>query len=93
MSGQTDYVLDTNAIISLLQGDPGAKQLVAGGRSVSMSIISGVEYLAWPGVTNHDLRRFEELLLVVQVIGLPLLDEEAVQRTIAIRQTEVLKIA
>ncbi len=55
MSGKR-YVLDTNAIIALLQGSTMLVQLLQDADWVGISVISQIEFLAFSGLSEDDRR-------------------------------------
>jgi tRNA(fMet)-specific endonuclease VapC len=69
MSGNR-YLLDTNAIIALLQGNSQLLQLVQNADWVGISIISQIEFLAFSGLSQGDIRLFQQFLQRVEVVNL-----------------------
>ena len=57
MSGNR-YLLDTNAIIALLQKDSNLVKLLQNADWVGVSVISQIEFLAFSGLSEADLRLF-----------------------------------
>jgi len=53
MSGNR-YVLDTNAIVALLQGNLQLVQLLQNASWIGISIISQIEFLVFSGLTEAD---------------------------------------
>ena len=64
------YLLDTNAIIALLQGNKVVLQQLKGAEWVGISVISQLEFLVFPNLTDSDKAYFDEFLQRIDVIGL-----------------------
>lgn len=92
MSGPTELVLDTNALISLLQNEPGVRAVVGRAKSVSISIISAMEFLALPSLSAADEALFREALLNVNVVPIQDLSGELVAHAVEIRKQRWLKL-
>jgi tRNA(fMet)-specific endonuclease VapC len=73
MSGNR-YVLDTNAIVALLQGNIQLIELLKDADWLGVSVISQIEFLVFPGLTQDDRQIFEEFLQRVEVLGLVAID-------------------
>jgi hypothetical protein len=58
MSGNR-YVLDTNAIVALLQGNFQLIQLLQDADWIGVSVISKIEFLAFSGLSQEDRQLFE----------------------------------
>lgn len=69
MSGKR-YLLDTNAIIALLQGKKALLQQLKDAEWVGISIISQLEFLIFPNLSDADKKYFNQFLQRVSVIGL-----------------------
>jgi hypothetical protein len=48
------YLLDTNAIIALLQGNQQLIELLQDAEWIGISIISQIEFLVFPGLNEAD---------------------------------------
>lgn len=57
MSGNR-YVLDTNAIVALLQGNSQLIQLLQGADWIRVSVISQIEFLTFSGLSQEDCQLF-----------------------------------
>ncbi|MEG3929733.1 MULTISPECIES: twitching motility protein PilT [unclassified Microcoleus] len=73
MSGNR-YVLDTNAIVALLQGNIQLIELLKDADWIGVSVISQIEFLVFPGLTQDDRQIFEQFLQRVEVLGLVAMD-------------------
>lgn len=91
MSGNC-YLLDTNAIIALLQGDSKLIQLLQGAEWIGISVISHLEFLAFTNLTETDKKLFQQFLPQVEVLNLSSQDESLVNQIILIRQQHRLKL-
>lgn len=57
MSGNR-YLLDTNAIIALLQKDPSLIKLLRNAEWIGISVISQLEFLVFTGLSEADKQLF-----------------------------------
>ncbi len=48
------YLLDTNAIVALLQGNPQITRLLQNADWIGISVISQIEFLAFSGLSQAD---------------------------------------
>ncbi len=51
MSGKNSYLLDTNAVIALLQGNEKLLEILKPARWIGISVISQIEFLVFPDMT------------------------------------------
>lgn len=91
MSGSR-YLLDTNAIVALLQGNAQLIQLLQNADWIGISIISQIEFLAFSGLGESDRQLFVQFLQRVEVIGLVSIDIGLIDKIIEIRQQYRLKL-
>ncbi|WP_293353419.1 MULTISPECIES: type II toxin-antitoxin system VapC family toxin [unclassified Microcoleus] len=91
MSGNR-YVLDTNAIVALLQGNIQLVELLKDADWIGVSVISQIEFLVFPGLTQDDRQIFEQFLQRVEVLGLGAMDAILIEKIIEIRQQHRLKL-
>lgn len=73
------YIFDTNAVISLLKGDNIVLEIAEKAEWIGISIISYLEFLAFPALSSDDKAIFESFIKRIEVIGLdpgnkPLID-------------------
>ena len=85
MSGER-YLLDTNAIVALLQGNYQLVQLLQNADWIGISIISKIEFLAFTGLTIADRQLFEQFIQRVDVMNLSSTDTVLIEKIIEIRQ-------
>jgi tRNA(fMet)-specific endonuclease VapC len=91
MSGSR-YLLDTNAIIALLQGNPQLVRLLLGADWIGISVISQIEFLAFSGLSQADRQLFQQFLQRVEIIGLRSVDQVLIEKIVEIRQQYRLKL-
>ncbi|WP_323315786.1 type II toxin-antitoxin system VapC family toxin [Limnoraphis robusta] len=91
MSGNR-YLLDTNAIVALLQGTTQLVQLLQNADWIGISVISQIEFLAFSGLGQNDRQLFQQFLQRIEVIGLVSIDAELIEKIIEIRQQYKLKL-
>ena len=91
MSGNR-YLLDTNAIIALLQKDPNLIKLLQSADWVGISIISQIEFLAFSGLSEADKQLFQRFLQRVEVIDLDRQNSSLIEQIIFVRQQYRLKL-
>jgi tRNA(fMet)-specific endonuclease VapC len=76
------YVLDTNAIIALLQGNTQLIQLLQNANWIGISIISQIEFLVFSGLTESDIQLFQQFIEQVEIVGLTASDAVLVEKII-----------
>lgn len=91
MSGNR-YLLDTNAIVALLQGNSQLILLLQNADWIGVSVISQIEFLAFSGLSQDARQLFEQFLQRVEVIGLTVSDAVLIEKIIEIRQQYRLKL-
>jgi len=64
------YLLDTNAIIALLQGNQQLIQLLENAEWIGISIISQLEFLAFSRLNEADILTFNQFIQRVEILGL-----------------------
>lgn len=70
MSG-TNYFLDTNAIIALLNGSGSFEDKLLQATWVGISVVSVIEFLSLPGLPDKDRMAFEVFSSRVIIAGIP----------------------
>jgi tRNA(fMet)-specific endonuclease VapC len=91
MSGNR-YLLDTNAIVALLQGNSQLIQLLQNADWAGISVISQIEFLAFSGLSQADRQLFQQFLQRVQVINLAAIDTMLIEKIIEIRRQYRFKL-
>lgn len=93
MNGKNNrYLLDTNAVVALLQGHTGLMQQLADAAWVGISIITQLEFLAFPALSATDAEYFRQFAQRVNVIGLTPYATAYLQTIVQIRQHYRLKL-
>jgi tRNA(fMet)-specific endonuclease VapC len=86
-------LLDTNAIICLLKGEnKSLVRFVEQADWVGISIISKLEFLAFPDLLESDAALFEEFQERIDIIDLADIDVNLISKIIAIRKSHKLKL-
>lgn len=91
MSGNR-YVLDTNAIVALLQGNSQLIQLLQNADWIRVSVISQIEFLAFSGLSQDDRQLFQQFLQRVEIVGLVGSDAVLIEKITEIRLQYRLKL-
>jgi tRNA(fMet)-specific endonuclease VapC len=91
MSGNC-YLLDTNAIVALLQGNSQLVQLLQNADWIGISVISQIEFLAFSGLNQADSQLFQQFCQRIEVINLASTDTVLIEKIIEIRQQFRLKL-
>ncbi|MBQ3342327.1 MAG: type II toxin-antitoxin system VapC family toxin [Kiritimatiellae bacterium] len=79
------YLLDTNAVIQLLVGNPSLRKMVENSDFLAISVISKLEFLSYPDLTEDEKSAFYELLEDLTVFDLTASDAALIQETVAMR--------
>jgi tRNA(fMet)-specific endonuclease VapC len=91
MSGNR-YVLDTNAIVALLQGDIHLVELLQDADWIGISVISQIEFLVFSGLSQTDRQLFQQFLERVDILSLVADDVMLIEKIIEIRQQYRLRL-
>ncbi|NDJ16894.1 type II toxin-antitoxin system VapC family toxin [Myxacorys almedinensis] len=86
------YVLDTNAIVALLQGNVQLIQLLQTADWLGIAIISQIEFLVFAGLSETDRQLFQEFLQRIEIIDLTAKDVTLIDKVIEVRQQYRLKL-
>ncbi len=86
------YLLDTNAVVALLQGNSQLLQILQNTDWIGISVISQIEFLAFSGLSELDHQLFQEFIQRVEVVGLLAKDTLLINNIIKIRQQYRLKL-
>lgn len=86
MSG-IDFVADTNFLIAVHEGSQFSEPFLD--QSVAVSIITEIELLGWPKVSESEKRKLKALLSACEVIELR---NEIKELTIQLRQRQAIKV-
>ena len=85
------YILDTNAVIALLNGNRGLAVRLEHAEYVGISVITYLEFLAFDGLTDTERYSFNAFTSRVEVIPL-LPDEDMVDAIFMLRVKHRLKL-
>ena len=91
MSGER-YLLDTNAIVCLLRGDQALHQRLRQADWVGISILSQIEFLAFPNLSADDRGIFQQFADSVDVVGLDRAERSLIDRVVILRAQYRLKL-
>ena len=91
MSGNR-YLLDTNAIIALLDGNDNLLAMLQDASWIGISIISVLEFFAFPNLTEKDRRSFSTFQKRVNTIDLNSDQTELITRIVQMRLEYKLKL-
>ena len=86
------YLLDTNAVIQLLAGNPSIRKMVEDSDFLAISVISKLEFLSYPDLTDEEKNAFAELLEELAVFDLMAEDSALIQETVAMRIDAGMKL-
>ncbi len=86
------YLLDTNAVVALLNGKSNLEELLTKADWIGVSIISVLEFLVFEGLSDEDIRCFETFLERVETVDLRREDDVPVREVISFRQHHHLKL-
>lgn len=86
------FILDTNAIIFLLKGNQFLLDAIKSAEWVGISVISKIEFLAFPRLSESDSRLFEKFLERVDIINLADGNKELLSNIIKIRKSYKIKL-
>ena len=86
------YLLDTNAVIQLLAGNPSLHKMVEDSDFLAISVISKLEFLSYPDLTEDEKNAFSELLEDLTVFDLMASDSALMQEAVAMRIDGGLKL-
>lgn len=90
MSGR--FLLDTNAVISLLTGDKSLAQLISSASWIGISIISYIEFLSFSKLSTGDEELFKIFCQRVEVCSLSIENERLLGEIISFRRSSKVKL-
>jgi tRNA(fMet)-specific endonuclease VapC len=91
MSGKR-YLLDTNALVALIEGNLGLLSLVKNAEWIGVSIINVIEFLSFSTLTQEDKDLFSEFVSRIEVVDLDYDDEELMVRILSVRKSRSVKL-
>lgn len=90
MSGK--LLLDTNAVIALLNGHATLQQLCAEAEWIGVSIITELEFRSFHNLSASDAALFQQFKARIQVISLDKSDAALLETVVELRKTANLKL-
>ena len=91
MSGKPRFVLDTNAVVSLLNGNRDLAARLEAAAYVGISVITYLEFLAFDGLSEDDRNSFKQFCSRVEIVPLVHNDDLA-DKTLILRSQHRLKL-
>jgi len=91
MSGKR-YLLDTNAVAYLLRGGNSLQQHLESADWVGIPILSQIEFLAFPNLSENDRRILQEFSDAIEVVGLGRTERALIDRIVSWRAQYRLKL-
>ncbi len=85
------YFPGTNAAVQLLAGNPEAAGVLGDASFVAISVICGLEFLAFPRLTETDKRLFEAFVKWVAVVDVCSADRRLKEKRLEFRSSRRLK--
>lgn len=93
MSGSDQrLLLDTNAIIALLRGHQGLLDATIQAEWIGASVVSYIEFLAYPNISSDDRTIFEQFMSRVSVIDLTYANTNMINAILAMRHRHRAKL-
>ncbi len=86
------YLLDTNALVALLEGHDALIALTRDADWLGVSVINVLEFLGFDGLTEPDRLLFNQLLSRITVVDLNHTDAVLMSHIAALRKTRSLKL-
>lgn len=86
------YLLDTNAVVSLLQGNPSLEEMLSDASWIGMSVITELEFLAFPDLSSADERIFNAFKKKIAILSLDSNDQHLIRSIIELRCSKTLKL-
>lgn len=86
------YLLDTNALIALLQGNRELMTLTRSADWLGVSVINVLEFLGFDGLTEQDRLLFQQFVSRITVVDLVHSNAALMAHVAAIRQTRTFKL-
>jgi tRNA(fMet)-specific endonuclease VapC len=86
------YLLDTNALVALLQGHKGLIALIDQAQWLGVSVINVLEFLGFDGLPESDRALFLELTSRLVVVDLVYGNTALMERVTDLRKTRAVKL-
>jgi predicted nucleic acid-binding protein len=91
MNGKRHFVLDTNAVVSLLNGNQQLASKLESAAYVGISVVTYLEFLAFDGLTDDDRKCFKQFCSRDEIVPLTH-DGELAENALSLRTQHRLKI-
>lgn len=91
MSGKLRFVLDTNAVVSLLNGNRELATRLEAAVYIGISVVTYLEFLAFDGLTDEDRENFKQFCSRVEIVPLTHNDDLA-DKALTLRTQYRLKL-
>ncbi len=88
----TRFMFDTNAIISLLQGNPSIKNVLLNTEFIATSVIKVIEFLSFPNLNSPDKALFYELISRITISSIPNNNQKLLEAVAETRKTSKVKL-
>jgi predicted nucleic acid-binding protein len=92
MSGNRRFLLDTNAVVSLLSGNHQLAGQLEAAEYVGISVITYLEFLAFDGLSDSDRACFAEFCERIEVVALAHEDSGLMKLALDLRSRHRLKL-
>lgn len=86
------WLLDTNAVIALLQGHVEMKGLAGDAEWIGVSVLTEIEFLAFPGLSESDTLLFRRFLERVEIVNLAHEDMALLNEVVVLRRLRRLRL-
>ena len=92
MSGKQRFLLDTNAVVSLLAGNRELAEQLDASEYVGISVVSYLEFLAFDGLSDSDRACFTNFCERIEIVALSHADRGLVELALDLRRRHRLKL-
>lgn len=92
MSGKHRFLLDTNAVVSLLSGNRELAGQLEAAEYVGISVVTYLEFLAFDGLTEADRACFTDFCERIDVVALTHEDNGMMKLALDLRSNHRLKL-
>ncbi len=86
------YLLDTNTVIQLFDGNREVETILNQADFVAMSVISEFEYLSYAGLSEDDLLEYNAFRNTIQIYNVPSDDPIFTQLVVSARKNHGMKL-
>lgn len=86
------FLLDTNAVVALLDGNTSLLQTLQTATWIGISVITELEFLSFSGLTTQDEAVFRQFTGRVEVVDLRASDSKLFARIVEVRKVSKVKL-